>query len=87
MWIFPRTALQSIFSFQLTFFRIFKPQYVKKVDFHNLFEKELISSEAVMKQAIDVSKDRYELETVLLNYTEFFKYNFSMSQEIMQHAR
>ena len=40
-----------------------------------------------MKQAIDVSKDRYELETVLLNYTEFFKYNFNMSQEIMQHAR
>ena len=29
-----------------------------------------------MKQAINVSKDRYELETVLLNYNEFFKYNF-----------
>ena len=40
-----------------------------------------------MKQAINVSKDRYELETVLLNYNEFFKYNFNMSQEIVQHTR
>ena len=87
MWIFPQIALQSIFSFQPTFFRIFKPQHVKKIDFHNLFEKELISNEDVMKQAINVSKDRYELETVLLNYNEFFKYNFNMSQEIVQHTR